>query len=240
MNPKKIFKIKIICGLIIVALMAFIKFIVTVNKDNIIISSGLQSYKTYNAVTMAIAVIAALLLVFVIVRYLLKNKPVDEKLPDLNIKKGITKPELLAKLNGLIESWSKKDGEYLMSVPYLENAKVHFTKIDSIYNTLTLLVENNNEGSLDEVRNVIKTVEQQLVSNTVGMLNHIFLEISIDGFDTTNISKYIENSDSIINECSKLLKTAVIYMDGKGNEQGISEYIKSMIETLNKLKGELV
>lgn len=240
MNPKKIFKIKIISGLIIVAFMIFIKAIVTMNKDNIIIASGLQSYKTYNAVTMVVAVIAALLLCFVIVKYLLKNKPVAEKLPDLNIKKGITKSELLEKLNGLIESWSKKDGEYLMSVPYLENAKVHFTKIDSIYNTLTLLVENNNEGSLDEVRNVIKTVEQQLVSNTVGMLNHIFLEISIDGFDTTNITKYIENSDSIINECSKLLKTAVIYMDGKGNEQGISEYIKSMIETLNKLKGELV
>ena len=239
MNPKKIFKNKIAIGLITVALMGFIKVAITVNRDNIIIRSGLQSYRTYNVIILVIAIIAALSLVFVIVQYLIKNKPVIEKLPDLNIKKGITKSELLEKLNVLIESWSKKEGEYLVSIPYLEKAKMQITKIDSMDNTLTLLVENNNEGSLDEVRNVIKTVEQQLVSNTIGMLNHIFLEISIDGFDITNIVNHIKNSDSIIDECSKLLKTALLYMDGKGGEQGISEYIKSMIETLNKLKGEL-
>ena len=234
----KAFKTKMVSGSALIVLLLIIKLIIMILSDDIIISIGIQSYRTFNTIATVLIIIAALYMVFVIVQYFIKTKKETEKLPDLNFK-GITKTELLERLNGLIKSWSKKDGEYIMSVPYLEKAKDQLVKIDSIYNTLTLLVENNNEGSLDEVRNVIITVEQQLVSNTARMLNHILLEISIDGFDTTNIINNLENSDSIIDECSKLLKAALLYMDGKGGEQGIDEYIKSMIETLNKLKGEL-
>ena len=87
--------------------------------------------------------------------------------------------------------------------------------------------------------NTLSKVENQMLRNIYGMLNHIYLECSIDGYDTTNIEEYLEANEKMIEESSKLLKASLLYMDGKSGSKGIDEYIKSMVETLKKLKKDV-
>lgn len=219
------------------------KFIVTMCKDSIVIASSMSRYRFIQNVLSVLlyALIGSIIVYFG--RYIKhkKSKIVTTKPKkeiSLNVKKNISKEDLEFKLKDLLNEWYDTSGETGKSYPYIEQALRQLKDISTIQSTLSLLVDNNDESSLEEVFNVIKTTEEQVIRNIVSMLNHIKVELSIEGYDPTHIEEYLNSNELLVKECSSLLKTALLYMDGKADSKGIEEYIKSMVETLNRLKKE--
>lgn len=165
------------------------------------------------------------------------KKPKKSKDVSLSIKKNISATDLKSKLDDLIWAWTDKEGEEGLCVPYLEAANTQLSKMSAIKTTFKALVEDS-DVCLDEISYIIDLTEEELIRNVVSMINHIRVELSIDGFDSSIIKKYIDNNDLLIGECSNLLKASLLYMDGRNPDSGIKEYIDSMIQTLEKLKKE--
>lgn len=166
-----------------------------------------------------------------------EKKPSKSKDVSLSVKKNISATDLKSKLDDLIWAWTGKDGEESLCVPYLEAANTQLGKMSAVKTTFKALVEDS-DVCLDEISHIIDLTEEELIRNIVSMINHIRVELSIDGFDSTIIKKYIDNNDLLIGECSNLLKASLLYMDGRNPDSGIKEYIDSMIQTLEKLKKE--
>lgn len=171
-----------------------------------------------------------------------KEKKAEKKLSkskdvSLSVKKNISATDLKSKLDDLIWAWTGKDGEESLCVPYLEAANTQLGKMSAVKTTFKALVEDS-DVCLDEISHIIDLTEEELIRNIISMINHIRVELSIDGFDSTIIKKYIDNNDLLIGECSNLLKASLLYMDGRNPDSGIKEYIDSMIQTLEKLKKE--
>lgn len=166
-----------------------------------------------------------------------EKKPSKSKDVSLSIKKNISATDLKSKLDDLVWAWTGKDGEESLCVPYLEAANTQLGKMSAVKTTFKALVEDS-DVCLDEISHIIDLTEEELIRNIVSMINHIRVELSIDGFDSTIIKKYIDNNDLLIGECSNLLKASLLYMDGRNPDSGIKEYIDSMIQTLEKLKKE--
>ena len=243
-NSNRNFKIQFPLGqLVFLVILFIVRILLAFNRDNIIINLSIKSFNI-------LVFLVTFLIGFTVVRLFSKllkgkflnsknkklNKP--EKQVSLSVKRDISKEDLMSKLSDLLNNWEDADGEEGMSYPYIQRAKKQLEKLDNIYTALSLLVDNNEESSLSEVFNVIKATEEQIVKNIVSMINHIKVELSIDGYDRTNIESYLNDNDILIQECSKLLKASLLYMDGKAGASGIQEYIESMVETLNKLKKE--
>lgn len=219
-------------------LCAMVVGLICANKDDIIVGA---SIRTYNFLIKAGTVVTILNLGWGAygfgTDYFIKNRcsrPAKE--PSLNIKKSISKEELDKKLDELRTAWSGLPGEYRPSYNYALKMKEQLEKITSIENTLNMLTNNNDEESLNEVFNVLNSVERQMITNIVSAINHIKLELSIDGYDTSNIDEYLGDNEELISQCSDLIKASLLYMDGKSNSRGIQEYVNSMVETLNRLK----
>lgn len=229
--------------LITIGCLGLVKLILLFCKDSIIIASGISRYKfMMNTLSFLIGIIFVSIIVRVInyIKFSKSKKIVSKpkKEVSLNIKKNISKDDLKVKLNDLLNEWYDTSGETGKSYPYIEQALRQLKDIETIQSTLSLLVDNNEESSLEEVFNVIKTTEEQVIRNIVSMINHIKVELSIEGYDSTHIEGYLNSNETLIKNCSSLLKTALLYMDGKADSKGIEEYIKSMVETLNRLKKE--
>ena len=167
----------------------------------------------------------------------IEKKPSKFKDVNLSVKKNISATDLKSKLDGLIWAWTGKEGEESLCVPYLEAANTQLGKMSAVKTTFKALVEDS-DVCLDEISHIIDLTEEELIRNIISMINHIRVELSIDGFDSTIIKKYIDNNDLLIGECSNLLKASLLYMDGRNPDSGIKEYIDSMIQTLEKLKKE--
>lgn len=166
-----------------------------------------------------------------------EKKPSKSKDVSLSVKKNISATDLKSKLDDLVWAWTGKDGEESLCVPYLEAANTQLGKMSAVKTTFKALVEDS-DVCLDEISHIIDLTEEELIRNIVSMINHIRVELSIDGFDSSIIKKYINNNDLLIGECSNLLKASLLYMDGRNPDSGIKEYIDSMIQTLEKLKKE--
>lgn len=166
-----------------------------------------------------------------------EKKPSKSKDVSLSVKKNISATDLKSKLDDLVWAWTGKDGEESLCVPYLEAANTQLGKMSAVKTTFKALVEDS-DVCLDEISHIIDLTEEELIRNIISMINHIRVELSIDGFDSTIIKKYINNNDLLIGECSNLLKASLLYMDGRNPDSGIKEYIDSMIQTLEKLKKE--
>lgn len=238
-SSNKYMKLPVGKFILIVGLLLF-RLILFLSKDAIIISWSIKGYSLISNLILIGVGVTGFSSGFHLYQYFKKRLLLSapKKQLSLSMKKNISKEELMIKLNELLDGWKDMDGEEGLSYPYIQTAKCQIEDLDKIHSTLSLLVDNNNESSLTEVFNVINATEEQIIKNVVSVINHIKVELSIDGYDDTNIKEYLNDNDIMIEECSKLLKASLLYMDGKSDNNGIQEYIESMVETLNKLKKE--
>lgn len=238
-SDNKCMKLPIGEFILIIGLLLF-RLVLFLSKDAIIISWSIKGYSLISNLILIGVCVTGVSSGFHLYQYFKKRLSISapKKQLSLSMKKNISKEELMVKLNELLDGWKDMDGEEGLSYPYIQTAKCQIEDLDKIHSTLSLLVDNNNESSLTEVFNVINATEGQIIKNIVSVINHIKVELSIDGYDDTNIKEYLNDNDIMIEECSKLLKASLLYMDGKSDNNGIQEYIESMVETLNKLKKE--
>lgn len=229
---------------IILAILIIFATIFGLNKDNLIIDIGIRFYNILNMLFRTGCLIVGIFIgVNLFMKYKInkipdKCKPIKSNSTPLK-EKDINRENISNKLDELRSTWVKGDEEQRQSVKYFAIAQEQLKQIVTVQDTLRTLTNSKEEESLNEVFNTLSKVEDQMLKNIYGMLNHIYLECSIDGYDTTNIEEYLEANEKMIEESSKLLKASLLYMDGKSGSKGIDEYIKSMVETLKKLKKDM-
>ena len=109
-------------------------------------------------------------------------------------------------------------------------------KITDLQNVLKMILQRSEEYSLEEVILTIKQAGETIGVNIFNITNRIVLELNIEGFDETQINRYMKNNEDILKECTKLVKESLDYIESKDNLDGNTVGIETLTETIQALK----
>ena len=210
-------------------------------KDNLIVSLGIRSYKTLRSFFLLCFCISTLVLILVIIlkRYFLKKDEknviiVQEKAPPLSIKDKLDSTYLRKMLkNEASGRWRDISEELYVTIQQLDQMDIYQ---DRLHN----LLEENDVNALSDTEEILDQSEQYLCQNARRILNYLSV---FEQKDTDAVKTIINNSNDKNQQQLDQVKEFIFAITDFVNQQGGTALDPDIINTykdiiVNCMQGE--
>ena len=225
--------------------MLLLIIIINLFKTNLIVSMGISTVKLIQNILIGLSIGSFGYLGFCIFEgvqqvRLAEKAEVQAKIAEKEVyatkQKYTNIIDMNKELVKLYKSLPDDDEETIIARKILDACNNNIKSIARLQDSLNIILQRSEEYSLEEVINTINQAEETIGKNIFKITNRIVLELGVDGFDRTQIDKYLKNNIDILAESTKLVKEALAYIESKDDLDSNTIGIESLTETLQKLK----